>query len=305
MDYHRRRENHAPMLSPDPLPFKTMMNSRVLPRLSGFTILEVSGPDAAAFLQAQTMNDVLALSLGQWQWNGWLNPKGRVIALFALLKFAEEQFLAILPDFPAAELLPRLQGFVFRAKVRLRVVDEWACAADFPALAAEPEEVARGRKLDFSGDGGQRHLRLLPAGDARLAVPDPATDAHWLEFDLAHGLPRLSEQQREAWTPQMLALDRLNAFSLKKGCYPGQEIVARTHYLGQAKRQMVRVGGDGLKMGLELQDETERTVGTIISARDDGSEALAVVTANASTLRLAAGKAVTVLPLAGGLAPPL
>ena len=68
----------------------------------------------------------------------------------------------------------------------------------------------------------------------------PATDAAWLADDLAHGLPRLDESQREAWTPQMLSLERLHAFSLKKGCYPGQEIVARTHYLGQAKRALAQ-----------------------------------------------------------------
>ncbi len=289
------------MLSPAPLPFKTMMDFRSFPRLSGFTLLQISGPESAAFLQAQTMNDVLALTIGQWQWNGWLNPKGRVIALFALLKAADEQFLAILPDFPAAELLPRLQRFVFRARVQLRVVDDLACAADVAVLS---QQVA-GEALDFSGDGGQRRLLLLPGASPLLDDPDPATDARWYAMDLAHGLPRLPESQREAWTPQMLSLERLRAYSLKKGCYPGQEIVARTHYLGQAKRQLVRFTGTALAAGREVLDDTGRAMGSLVCANAEGNEGLAVMTAADSALRLTDGSLVTPLKLQAGLQRPL
>ena len=289
------------MLSPAPLPFKTMMDFCSFPRLSGFTLLQVSGPEAAAFLQAQTMNDVLTLTTGQWQWNGWLNPKGRVIALFALLKAADEQFLAILPDFPAAELLPRLQRFVFRARVQLQVVADLACAVD---IGVEPRQEA-GQVLDFSGDGGQRRLLLLPVASPLLGDPDPETDARWYGMDLAHGLPRLPESQREAWTPQMLSLERLSAFSLKKGCYPGQEIVARTHYLGQAKRQLVRLAGTTLAAGSEILDDTGRPLGSLVCANAEGHEGLAVMAAADSALRLTNGSLVTRLKLQGGLQRPL
>jgi folate-binding protein YgfZ len=280
---------------------KSRMETRALPRLSGFTVLEFEGPEAAAFLQAQTMNDVLALTPGQWHWNGWLNPKGRVIALFALLRSLDEQFLAILPDFPAAELLPRLQRFVFRAKLRLRVADDLACAADFdPSSSRGPVPV-----LDFSGDGGRRSLRLLPAASDSLADPDPDTDAHWLGQDLAHGLPRLPESQREAWTPQMLSLDRLRAYSLKKGCYPGQEIVARTHYLGQAKRNLVRLAGTSLHAGMEIRSESGRALGNLVCATNDGQEGLAVMAAAGNEILLADGRPVSELPILEGLGRPL
>ena len=289
------------MLSPAPLPFKTIMEFRALPRLSGFTLLQVSGLEAAAFLQAQTMNDVLALTTGKWHWNGWLNPKGRMIALFALFKAADEQFLVILPDFPAVELLPRLQRFVFRARVQLRVVDDLACAAD---IGVEPRQEA-GQALDFSGDGGQRRLLLLPVASALLGDPDPEIDARWFAMDLAHGLPRLPQSQRELWTPQMLSLERLKAYSLKKGCYPGQEIVARTHYLGQAKRSLVRLSGSGLYAGGEILDASDQVLGSLVCASTDGSEGLAVLTASSGPMHSPNGHPIAQLPSLGGLDRPL
>jgi hypothetical protein len=289
------------MLSPGPTPFKEMMETRALPRLAGFSILAVEGPESAAFLQAQTMNDVLALAPGQWQWNGWLNPKGRVIALFALLRTTDERFLAILPDFPAAELLPRLQRFVFRARVRLQVADDLACAADFDP--SQPPAPAT--DLDCSGDGGFRRLRLLPAGSNSLSGADPETDARWYAQDLAHGLPRLPAAQVEAWTPQMLSLERLKAFSLRKGCYPGQEIVARTHYLGQAKRQLARLAGAGLQAGIEVRDNSGHGLGSLVCATADGCQGLAVLAGLAEPMYLPDGRQVSKLPLLGGLERPL
>ena len=289
------------MLSPTPFAFKAMMELSALPKLSGFTVLAINGVDAAAFLQAQTMNDVLALAPGQWQWNGWLNPKGRVIALFALLRSAENEFLAVLPDFPASELLPRLQRFIFRAKVTLSVAEDWACAADFDGHSFD--EI--GWTLDFSGEGGSRSLRLLGANSELLSLSDPAMDARWFEQDIAHGLPRLAGDQIEAWTPQMLSLDRLKAYSLRKGCYPGQEIVARTHYLGQAKRQLVRLRGTWLHAGLEVRDDAGHSLGTLICTNCHGNDGLAVMAIAAGTAHVGEASPVTALPLLSGLQRPL
>ena len=294
------------MLSPTLFAFKTMMEHRTSPRLSGFTILAFSGPDAATFLQAQTMNDVPTLALGHWQWNGWLNPKGRVIALFALLRSAEDEFLAVLPDFPATELLPRLQRFVFRARVKLRVAEDWVCAADFGSLSADGLSVDElGWTLDFNGEGGSRNLRLRRADSELLSVSEPDIDARWFEQDIAHGVPRLTGDQIEAWTPQMLSLDRLKAYSLRKGCYPGQEIVARTHYLGQAKRQLVRLHGAGLHAGREVHDDTGRSLGTVICASHAGSDGLAVMAITTDTAHVGEASPVTALPLLSGLQRPL
>ena len=273
------------MLSPAPMPFKINRPPGSLPRLSGFSLLGFTGQEAGSFLQAQTMNDVRSLATGQWHWNGWLNAKGRVIALFALLKLDEEKFLAVLPDFPAQELLPLLQRFVFRAKVRLQAITDLVPAADLvPPLddGATPRDETvgdreSGLRLDFSGDVVRRHLLLLPEASPALGPADADCDSNWLSADSAHGLPRLAPSQRESWTPQMLSLQRLCAFSLKKGCYPGQEIVSRTHYLGQARRGLSRVVGPGLELGAALKDAQGLAFGSVINITPDAGSGLAVV----------------------------
>lgn len=205
-------------------------------------LVVLQGRDAVAFAQAQTMNDVGLLRDGDWQWNGWLTPKGRVIALFALLRIDADTLWMIVPDADADDLVGRLQRFVFRSKVGLSVRDDVRVAGRLRASdlasgnhwAGDP---ATAIELDLSGrldaDHAGRSLRLGPGVDAES---DPAALEAWRRADLAHGWPRLEPSQSEQWTPQQLSLDRLQAYSVKKGCYPGQEIVARTHFLGQAKR---------------------------------------------------------------------
>jgi folate-binding protein YgfZ len=273
------------MLSPAPVTFKTNRPPGSLPPLSGFSLLGVSGVDAAAFLQAQTMNDVRALADGHWHWNGWLNPKGRLIALFALLRLSADDFILLLPDFPAAELLPMLQRFVFRSKLQLREIVELVAAGASNSEAATHERLGdrvlgdrvSGMRLDFGGSAIARDLFLLPAADPLLGPVDAAVDAAWLAMDIAYGLPRLGTGQSQAWTPQMLSLERLHAFSLKKGCYPGQEIVARTHYLGQARRGLSRVEGIGLQVGASLSDDEGNTVGSVICTTPDSANGLAIL----------------------------
>lgn len=296
------------MLSPTPMSFKPNPPSPAsLPALSGFGVVSAQGPDAAAFLQAQTMNDVAALAPGHWHWNGVLTPKGRVVALFALARVADDAFLLVLPDMPAAEFAAWLQRFVFRRKVVLRpAVDRVPAAGPAPDDGLPPDALRPDGPvlvLDWSGEAARRGLWLLPAGHPALAPADAATDEAWLRADLAQGLPRLPASQREAWTPQMLSLERLGAFSLSKGCYPGQEIVARTHYLGQAKRGLARLRGRGLAAGAEVR-AGDTLAGTVACATADGAEALAVLSADGQGELSAGAGTCTREPLAAGLRRP-
>lgn len=294
------------MLSPTPMSFKPNPAPDTCPTLPGHGLLRIAGRDAAAFLQAQSMNDVTALAPGRWQWNGLLTPKGRVIALFALLRETDEQFLLVLPDFGADEMATHLRKFVFRSKLSLQPLDQWrACAgpsAETPGPALASGDADGGWVLDMSGAGGTRHLWLLPSSQAEVAEEDPASTAAWRLADLVHGLPRLPADQREAWTPQMLSLARLSAYSLKKGCYPGQEIVSRTHYLGQAKRILARFrAAPAPAVGAAVLASGGREAGSIICVQDD--QALAVLAADADSLELSAGGHVLdPLPLLDGLA---
>ena len=296
------------MLNPATTPYKDAAPAPVAGALPEFSLLSCEGPDAAAFLQAQSMNDVRTLSPGQWQWNGWLNPKGRVICLFALWRRDAQDFVAILPDFPAGELQPLLQRFVFRSKLRLRALDELVVRGEFGAQGEGARELVREAggawRFDFGGDALARELVLLPRDSA--TAQDADTSAAWREADLAHGLPRLDPGQREAWTPQMLSLQRLRAYSLAKGCYPGQEIVARTHYLGQARRELVRLAGESLSPGQNICGPDGRALGTVVSAAADARSALAVLAAEREPGGVRAGDApVSEAALLGGLQRPL
>ncbi|SDW91080.1 YgfZ/GcvT domain-containing protein [Lysobacter enzymogenes] len=216
--------------------------------LPGQRLIALEGRDAAVFAQAQFMNDVKALADGHWQWSGWLTPKGRVVALFALLRLSEQQIWLAVPDADAGALALALKRFVFRSKVAIELREDRVIEGRFGA----PEQAAGASiagnaddslEIDMSGEGGARALRIVPV--AQAAAADAALAALWAQADLRHGLPRLPAAQAEQWTPQQLSLDRLRAYSVKKGCYPGQEIVARTHFLGKAKRGLALYRSEG------------------------------------------------------------
>lgn len=269
-------------------------------------VISLTGRDAMAFAQAQFMNDVNAVASGHWQWNGWLTPKGRVIALFALLRIDDECVWLLLPDADPASMVAALRRFVFRSKVTIAVRDDLKASAAFIA----PDEAQDARlagssagvlELDLGADGGPRRLRI----GVDAAVVDDALLARWAAFDLRHGLPRLSASQVERWTPQQLSLERLRAFSVKKGCYPGQEIVARTHFLGKTRRGLALFEADAtLAAGAEMRDG-DTVLGSVIATTSVAGRHLGLAVLpkeRAVVVSDAGGIAVRELPIGDGLA---
>ena len=211
-------------------------NLHTFVNLPTFGLLRLSGSDAEAFAQSQFANDVLALEPGQWQWNCWLTAKGRVRTVFALLRPQAGELVMVLPEGQAQDIGTELQRYVFRRKVTLAL----DTAPVSGALTAP--RLASGNRLALLDDGvieldmgGPSLPRTLRLG-GEPAVDSAAGSDAWREADLRLGLPRLPTGSEPQWTPQQLGLDRLPAVSVRKGCYPGQEIVARTHFLGKAKR---------------------------------------------------------------------
>lgn len=325
------------MLSPEPMSDKSHAMPDGLFALPHHRLMALSGRDAVAFAQAQFMNDVTLLSDGQWQWNGWLTPKGRVIALFALLRVDAETLWLVLPDAEPETLANALKRFVFRSKVAIGVPGDLHVAGrlDAPLVASgavaslapltaigtatsmanavtaagDVSEQAKAAaaddpvlaELDMTGDGGPRALYVL----MQPLAPSPALEADWAAADLRHGLPRLPASQMEHWTPQQLSLERLKAFSVKKGCYPGQEIVARTHFLGKAKRELVLVRhADEIAVGDAVQSDSAN-VGEIVSSVHvaDGWLAAGVIPLeNRGTALVVAERSVQRQLVLGGLA---
>lgn len=214
------------------IPAKTKMSAAASIDLSrqsnGLGVLAFRGADAAKFLQGQLSADVEKLAPGATTLAGLHNPQGRVIALLALLRTREDEVLAVLPRELLARVSDTLRKFVFRAKVRIEPEDWHVLGApsaheEFPSLA-----------------WGDRFLCLAPASRLAAAGTDEAALAHWQRADIEAGLPQVYPATSESFVAQMLNLDLLGAIAFDKGCYTGQEVIARAHYRGRVKRRMQR-----------------------------------------------------------------
>jgi len=266
-------------------------------------MLAVSGPDALAFAQAQFSSDVLAMADGHWHWSSWLTAKGRTLAVFQLVRVGPEQILLVLADGDADAIATQLQRFVFRRKVKVSLRDDLQVRGRFgaPICAERARAAMEGSDLIELDVGSPTLPRSLYLGPASATPGDPEFVARWRQADLRHGVPRLVTSQREQWTPQQLGLDRLGGYSVKKGCYPGQEIVARTHFLGKAKRalQLLQLSAPA-EPGASVQQDAA-ALGTVVCVA--GDLALAVLPLDTSDAPLSVdGEPAQRLPLLDGLA---
>lgn len=256
--------------------------------LPDYRILVLQGADALRFAQSQFMNDVLQLADGQWQWNGWLNAKGRLIALFALLRLDAQTLWLLLPDYAPDALASGLATYVFRSKVTMQPLSGWQVYGQAVAPAPAP---AGASPYPFVEDDGGLTLPW-PGGRGLCIRPLPAPDAgdvaalmRWRAADLSAGIPRLVASQSGQWTPQQLSLARLAAYSVKKGCYPGQEIVARTHFLGQAKRSLALLEADAPVQPGDAIEQDGSPVGTVIATAGTLLQAVLPALAEGSPLQ--------------------
>lgn len=219
-------------------------------------ILELSGTDACAFAHSQFTSDVIQLNNGEWQWSAWLDAVGRVRSLFALLRADDDHLLAWLPRGQAASMAVALLPFVFRSKVRIQPAEDYGLFEMEESGNLTAPNSADEWTIDLPGGHSRRTARLKR--DPALLV-DVARHEAWAREDIAAGLPWISAENSGEFTPHALGLDRLDAISLKKGCYPGQEIVARLHYRGGNKRECVRLQIDTEDVpmpGTEIRIET-------------------------------------------------
>ena len=239
--------------------------------LPGFGVLRASGPDAAVFLHAQLASDVRALEPRDWQWSCYLTPQGRTQSAFLLFRAAPDEFLLAVPGDLAAPVHERLSRYRFRSRLELALDPEWqALGALEPGAPGDPRDGTLVAALPGS-------RRLLLARGARAGI-DPDAALRWQLADIEHGVPVLTAAVTDGHTPQALSLDRLAAYSVKKGCYPGQEIVARTHFLGRSKRALARFEFESESPPAPGTDvvaaASAEPAGTVISAARKGSRAI-------------------------------
>ncbi len=277
------------------------MSSDTRVRLAVAELVELAGPDARAFAQAQFSSDVTRLQTGAWQWSAWLDAQGRVRNVFALLRADDERLVAWLPLGAARTMAGELGRYVMRSKLSIGALEDWRLLALTAPMPAPMQVQALDAGWTLALPGATRTLALLPAAATLEADADPHA-AHLARLRLeaiTAGLPWLDASLSGEFVAPALGLDRLGATSLDKGCYPGQEIVARLHYRGGNKRHCRRlsiatdrVPGPGDTV---LAGAIEGARGTILYATrsDDGTvAALAVLpeTLTAATgLQLATG----------------
>ncbi|HEX4378243.1 MAG TPA: hypothetical protein VHZ99_13920 [Steroidobacteraceae bacterium] len=204
--------------------------------LEDLGVLHIGGVDARKFLQGQLSNDLERLRGDELLRAGLHNPQGRTVALLAMLAAADNGVLALLPRDLLDSVSTLLKRFVLRAKVSMR-----DATADFRAYGLGAPEVAAGavgQRVRYGRGDDQRQLLLQPQADEPLSITVPRE--HWLALDIAAGLPQIGVANSGHFVAQMLNLDCIDAVSFKKGCYTGQEIIARAHFRGRVKRRMQR-----------------------------------------------------------------
>lgn len=258
-----------------------------LPQL---TLIDVTGPDAQVFLQAQVPSDVRLLNTERAQISGWCTAKGRLLSTFVIWSIDGGYRLALASDV-AESIAKRLKMYVLRLKVNIHRPDDLRVAGLLNppvslgtlVLPAEPWQVRRDPSITAIRLDDQRVL--LSGNDAALAAMTASTTAGsaeaWLRADIAQGFPLVTQATSEHYVPQMVNLDKLGGVSFKKGCYPGQEIVARTHYLGKIKRHLYRVqAAQPLTAGAEVRSAllNDQACGSLLSVApgDTGNEWLAL-----------------------------
>jgi folate-binding protein YgfZ len=216
----------------------------VVAPLLNLGLIRANGPDAADFLHNLVTNDIKGLTPGMVRLAGLCTPKGRLLASLQIFRDGDG-LLLILPRDVLPAILKRLSMYILRSKVKLSDASAECVLIAFssPGTVSPPPTFAHALPMDT----GRWLLALSPeaaiiAWPELIRVAKPVGLLAWQWLDIAAGQPRVVAATQEAFIPQMLNMElpAVAGVSFTKGCYPGQEIVARTQYLGKVKRRMVR-----------------------------------------------------------------
>lgn len=284
----------------------TSVNGNIIADLSHFGLISAEGPDSPDFLQGQFSNDVRLVTNEKCQLNAYCSAKGRILASFRLF-FLNDKYYLELPSTLIEQTLKRLRMFVLRSKVSLD--DASHSMARMGLAGPDSEQYISDIGLDCPADvdmasltGSVLVLRtpgITPRFEIHAPVDElvtlwekladkttPVGASAWSLLDIQSGLPVIQIQTVESFVPQMVNLELINGVSFKKGCYPGQEIVARMQYLGKLKKRMYRAHirtdeaiqpGDALYSG---SSDNNQSIGNIVNAQNSpagGYDVLAVI----------------------------
>jgi folate-binding protein YgfZ len=266
----------------------------------------IAGPDATEFMQGQFTNDVNSVDESSSQISGFCNNKGRTITSFRLFKNQQNYFISVKSDL-AEHSISLLQNYILRAQVAIQDVSEQLVHLGISGNRADSllsPFIDKLRSAVNSVSYNDNYIIIRVEGDIPRyevfcsyahakalweAVSKKASIVNsvcWDYLNIKSGLPFIDSKTSEEFVPQMLNMDLIDAVSFKKGCYTGQEIVARTHYLGKQKRRTyrIKISSDskpqaGAQLATESSTENQYT-GTLLTVypvAENEYEALAVI----------------------------
>ena len=278
-------------------------DATVVAPLTHLGVIRVGGEDAKSFLHNQLTSDINHLAADGAQHSAWCSAKGRMLASFVVWRDGGDYLLSVSADLQAA-IAKRLQMYVLRSKVTIADAGLVLLGLSGPQSAAALQAAGLPRPEPMKGAAGDgctvirldetRQFVAVPAERAAAvwaklaAAALPAGLPAWRWLDIRAALPVICEATKEHFVPQMANFERIGGVSFHKGCYPGQEIVARTQYLGKVKRHLYRLRGDAaMAAGDELYSDAvpDQSCGTVVSAAVSpagGHEALAVLMESAA-----------------------
>jgi len=242
-------------------------------KLEQYGLLLAAGDDARAFLHAQLTNDIENLPPGRARHAGWCTAKGRLLATFLVVPFSGGYLLQLARDLAPA-VAKRLAMFILRSKVKLTDVSgQWQQYGVWGDSGPDGElAIAEGAgKVEVRIDA-DRVLVLCTESIAATAATED-----WTLAEVRAGRALITQATQDQFVPQMVNLELAGGVDFQKGCYPGQEIVARAQYRGEVKRRLYRLRGAALKAGQDLytDEDREQASGKVVNAA--GEESLAVL----------------------------
>jgi len=290
--------------APEVVGFQDESNAaNIVVPLTHLGLIAATGEEAASFLHNQLTNDVQALGLSEARLAGYCTPKGRLLATMLIWK-SSDAILLQLPREIQATVQKRLQMFILRAKAKLADVSDSQVALglagpdvaaalapwfpDLPAAAYGVKQQAAGTLIRMPDAAGvPRFQWIAPLETAQQAWPQlaqslrPAATAAWRALDIQAGIPLVVQATQEQFVPQMINFEVLGGVNFRKGCYPGQEIVARSQYLGKLKRRMLpaQVAATGVRPGTEVfaSSDPDQPCGQVVNAEASGDRTLCLV----------------------------
>jgi len=290
---------------------KTGGECRLFP-LPSLALIRATGEDRLAFLHGQLTRDLHNLETGRAGMAAWCNPKGRVIASLLLIHHPDHVDLLIAANL-REQVFRRMQMFVLRSQVTLTAPDDSACIG-IGGGAISDTAVELLQELAPQSWSAAMHGNLtlvqMPGPDPRVLVYGPAadirslqqqceiecrsaTESEWMLLNIETGLPWIDAGVSEQFLPQMLNLEQIGGLDFNKGCYPGQEVIARLHYRGEVKQRLRRgTSEQALEPGAALYTENGERAGTIVNSaagKDGRWHCLAVAGLQAVRLHLNAG----------------